>query len=377
MPDAAAIRRAFDGVDDLTVGLEEEVLLYDPQSHELAPRAAELLGRLDGDPRFKLELPAAQLELLTPPASSVRDAAAVLRDGRRVLTECGEGLARVVGCGAPPVGPLEGELNAGDRYARITDDYRVIARRQLVCALQVHVAVRGAGRALAVYNRLRSLLPQFAALAANAPYQAGADTGMASIRPTISSMLPRQGVPPAIASWEQFAEELRWGARVGAVPEPRRWWWELRPHPEFGTLEVRVADTQLRPRDTAAVAAFVHCAVAWLAARHDAGEAMPPDPGWRIAENRWSAARDGVEGSMADLGSGALAETRAELARLLDTVAPFAAALGCGDELTDARRLCEINGAMRQRAFVAEHGIDRLPEWLAGEFAAGGGASSA
>ena len=144
-----------------------------------------------------------------------------------------------------------------------------MARRQLVCALQVHVAVGGADRSLAVYNALRPWLPAIAALAANAPYHDGRDTGMASIRPKISELLPRQGIPPAISSWDAFADALRWGVASGAMPVPGRWWWELRPHPAYGTLEVRVPDAQATVADAAAVTALVVCLVAWLAERHD------------------------------------------------------------------------------------------------------------
>ena len=96
----------------------------------------------------------------------------------------------------------------------------------------------GHARTLAVYNALRSHLPELAALAANAPYYAGRDTGLASVRPKICDLLPRQGVPPAIPSWDAYVSALRWGAAAGALPEPGRWWWELRPHPDHGTLEL-------------------------------------------------------------------------------------------------------------------------------------------
>lgn len=366
--DSEALRAAFDGVADMTVGLEEEVLLVDRARRTPAPCATELLDRLPGE-RFKLELPAAQLEILTPPLSSVGEAAALLAEGRRALVEQAGGLLGAIGCGAAPTGDIEGELNAGERYEQIVGDYRAIARRQLVCALQVHVAVRGADRALDVYNALRSYLPCIAALAANAPFHAGRDTGMASIRPPICTMLPRQGVPPRIASWESYVGDLRWGATAGSVLEARRWWWELRPHPGFGTLEVRVADAQITPADTAAVAAFVHCLVGWLAARFDAGEVLDSDPAWRIAENRWSACRDGVEGSLADLTTGETVPTRTRLEQLLADLGPVADRLGVARQLQAAASLCEANGAIRQRAVAAEHGVQALVDWLAQQFA--------
>jgi carboxylate-amine ligase len=131
------------------------------------------------------------------------------------------------------------------------------------------------------------------------------------------------------------------------VPEPRRWWWELRPHSSYGTLEVRVPDSQARLVDAWAVAAVVRSLTAWLAARHDGGDLPPPVASWRIEENRWWALRDGVEGSLADLASGQQVSTRERLLELLETLAPF----GEGDEgLVHARSLVECNGAMRQRA---------------------------
>jgi carboxylate-amine ligase len=218
-----------------------------------------------------------------------------------------------------------------------------------VCAFLVNVAVGGAERSLAVYNALRSWLPEIAALAANAPFYAGVDTGLASARPKVSELLPRQGVPPVIPSWDAFAETLRWGFASGAVPEPRRWWWELRPHPAFGTLEVRVPDSQARLADAEAIAAVVLALTAWLAARWDAGALPEPAPTWRIEENRWAACRDGVEGTFADLSSGDREPVRARLLALLEAVSAAGAPLGCGPGLQRARALVERNEAMRQR----------------------------
>ena len=268
---AAALRDAFDAPEPLTVGLEEELMLLDPESLELAPRAAEVLDRLDGDTRFKPELPAAHLEIVTPPLPDVGAAITTLAGGRRRLQEAAEGLVRPAGAGVHPFSPAEGPLNEGERYDRIRAEYGRVAERQLVCALQVHVALGGADRTLAVYNALRGYLPELAALAANAPIFQSRDTGLASVRPKISETLPRQGVPPPIESWEAFAEELGWGAASGAVPEPGLWWWELRPHPVFGTLELRVPDTQTTLAEAEGVAGFAHALVGRLAERHDAG----------------------------------------------------------------------------------------------------------
>lgn len=371
LPTAAQLRRRFERAGALTVGVEEEAMLLDPGSLDLAPCAMDVLDRLAGDVRFTSELPAAQLEIATAPAASAVDAVAQLADARRALARAAAGIARPAVAGMHPFAPPVGELTGGPRYDRLAAEYGPIARRQLVASLQVHVAVGGARRSLAVYNALRSYLPELAALAANAPLAAGVDSGLASVRPTVCTLLPRQGVPPILASWEQLADELRWGAAAGALPSAGMWWWELRPHPAFGTLELRVPDAQTTVREAGAVIAVAHALVATLAARWDAGEPLPVARSWRIEQNRWSALRYGLDGTLADLATGAPTPTRERLAALVDEVAPAARRLGAAALLDDARALIAANGALRQRAVAAERGPVAVAAWLADRFLAG------
>jgi glutamate---cysteine ligase / carboxylate-amine ligase len=360
--DAPALESIFDAPEPLTVGLEEEVMLLDPETLDLAPVAPALLARLEGDPRFKGELPASQIEIVTEPAASVADAVAALAKGRADLAAASHGLALPAAAGVHPFAAPEGELTASSRYDAIRAEYGPIASRQLVAALQIHVAIGDASRTLDVYNGLRERLPEIAALAANARCYGRRDTGFASVRPKVAELLPRQGMPPRISSWEEFAAELAWGRTAGAVPEPRLWWWELRPNPAFGTLEVRVPDAQSTIADAAGVTAFVHGLVSWLSAGEPESRAAPT---WRIEENRWSAARHGVEGTMADLQTGEPEPTRARLRRLLDEVAARDTA---GEELREAHRLVDRNGSVRQRELAAERGIEGLASWLAEHF---------
>jgi carboxylate-amine ligase len=362
------MREAFDAAAPYTVGLEDEVMLLDPETLHLVPRAKQVLAYVGEDPRFKLEFPASQLEILTSPVADVPAAAAALLQGRRDLLRAADGRVRFAAAGFHPFSPALGELNDTQRYAHARSEYGSVAARQLVCALQVHVSVGSADRALAVYNALRAHLPALAALAANAPFYEGGDTGFASVRPKIGELLPRQGVPPAIESWESYADALRWGVAAGVLPDQSAWWWELRLHPAFGTLELRVPDGQTTVADAAAVATVAQALVAWLGGRHDAGEDLAPAPSWRIEENRWSACRHGVEGAMADLRTGARRPTREVLRTLLDTLAPIAAELGGAAQLDRARDLVEVNGAMAQRGIAASGGMPGLGEWLAARF---------
>jgi carboxylate-amine ligase len=180
---------------------------------------------------------------------------------------------------------------------------------------------------------------------------------MASIRPKISELLPRQGVPPAIASFEDYAAALDWAAASGVAPEPRMWWWELRLHPVHGTIEIRVPDQQTTAAESVAVAELARGLVLDLARRHDAGEALAVHPSWRIAENRWSAGRHGLDGTLADLDSGERIATR-------ERVIALAERCGAGRALAMARE----NGAMRQRAWAAEAGVEGATRELASRF---------
>ena len=339
------MREAFEAPSAATVGLEEELMLLDAETLDLAPHAPEVVDALGGDPRFKLEMPAAQLEIVTAPHPTVAAAARELAEARAALARAVEGRFRVAGAGAHPFAAGHGPLNPGPRYDAIGAEYAAVARRQLVFGLHVHVAIRGADRALAVYNALRSHLPALAALAANAPFYEGRDSGLASVRSRISGLLPRQGVPPAFASFEAYQDALRWCG----FDDARQWWWELRLHPLLGTVEVRVPDTQATIEDTAAVATAVHALVTGLAARYDAGERLPVADAWRIDQNRWSACRHGLDGTMRDLETGDLRPTRHVVAALLGEVP-------------------DLDGAARQREVAASLGLRGLVGWLADRF---------
>lgn len=366
-PDTETLRSLFEHSRPLTFGAEEEVMVLDPQTLDLAPCAAELLdGAAHGG--VKLELPASQLEIVTEPRNDVGQLVEDLYRGRVRLSEAVAGRARLAAAGTHPFTAAEGKLNSGRRYERMEREYGAIARRQLVCGLHVHVGLGGAARVLAVYNAMRALLPELAALGANAPLHAGRDCGLASVRPFIAGMLPRQGVPPSYRSWEELAADLEWGARAGRLEQVRGWWWELRIHAELGTLEVRVPDAQSTVDDAAAIVATVCALVLWLAELHDARELSEAAPSWRIAENRWSAARHGVGGQMIDLQTGELTATRERLHALLDRLEPFAACLGAAEHLHHAHRLADLGGADRQRGIFAEHGPRGLVSYLAERF---------
>jgi carboxylate-amine ligase len=355
---ADTLRARFDAPDELGIGIEEELFLLDPETLDLAPHAREVVEATAGDPRFKLELPAAQLEIVTPPCPDLASAVASLAAARRDLARAAEPYGVLMTAGTHPFTDELGVLTDDPRYVRTLTEYGERARRQLVSGLHLHVSLGGAERTLAVYNALRAHLPELAALAANAPLHAGRDTGLASIRPTIAVQLQRQGVPPHIPSWEWFADALSWGEASDTVPDPRRWWFELRLHTTYGTLELRAPDAQSSIDDVHGVAALAHGLIGWLATRHDAGEELAVADTWRIDENRWAAMRSGVEGTLADLATGERRPTRELLLERIEQTGADA-----------ARPLVEANGALRQRAIAADSGVRGVAEWLVSRYA--------
>jgi carboxylate-amine ligase len=359
--DAAGVRAAFEDLPPFTVGLEEEILLVDPRTFEPAPVADRVLGRAQPAAAIKPELPASQVELVSTPRGSVAEAIDELRGARHALAAAADGIARPIAAALHPTAPEHTALAGTDRAADLSARYGPVAAQQLVAALQVHVAVGSADATLAVYNALRGHLPELAALAAAAPFHAGRDTGLASARPLVCGHLPRQGVPPAIDSWDDHAADLAWGAAGGAVAEPGWWWWELRPHVRYGTLEVRVPDVQPTLGHADAVATTAHALVRHLARRHADGEELGRPATWRIAENRFDSLHRGVEGEQIDLDTGDRRPTRRCLHDLLDRIEPDA--VGC---LDGARALVESNAAIDLR----RAGLDGAARWLADTFLA-------
>ena len=278
----------------------------------------EVLAALDGDARFKLELPASQIEMSRRPAETVAEAIAPLARGARDLggRASPAGLRRAAAGVHPFAARSRASSTAAPRYDVTRRARRRSPRRQLVFALQVHVAVGGAERALAVHNALRSYLPELAALAANAPFYAGRDSGMASVRPPIARTLPRQGIPPALESWARLRADLRWGARPAACPSPASGGGSCARTPPSGRSRCACPTPRATVADAAAVAAVVHCA-------GGVGCASASTPARASSRRRRGGSRrtagrprrHGVEGELADLVTGERVPARERLLR--------------------------------------------------------------
>ena len=359
-----ALAVAFDHPEPFTIGVEEELLLVDPVRLELVPAVDDVLELLGRDDRYARELRPSQLETVTRVCTTAADACRELTAARRDLVIALDGRYRVLASGTHPTSLPWGQITDGDRYRQIADEYPWAARRSLACGLHIHVAVSGADRALGVYNALRSYLPELAAVGANSAFFEGRDTGMSSVRPKLNEAFPRSGIPPAFAGWDELVRFVEWGRRGGLFPDATHLWWELRPHPVHGTLEIRVVDTQTRLKDAAAIVALVQALVVRLVEQHDAGEPLPVHETHRIAENSWRAHRHGVRGWVVDLDTGVQEPMRDRIARLVAELEPYAERYGALDHLTDVRGLLVDNGSDRQRYVQEREGVDGLVRWL-------------
>jgi carboxylate-amine ligase len=364
------MRATFDAVPSFTVGAEEELLLVHPSTGMPMPAIELALALFDGDPRVVAEFRATQVEIVSPVCVAVADVARELASTRRLLSSRLAPNARALAVGAHPTAADPGPISERPRYAAIAEAYPWAARHMLTSGLHVHVAVGGADRALAVHNAMRSYLPEIIALGANSPFHAGADTGLATVRTLLNRTLPRFGAPPAFATWSEFADFLAWGERSSTIPDLGCLWWDMRLHPGTGTLEIRAADVQTRVADSAALIALIQCLAYDLAGRYDEGELLPVHDRDRIGEAMSMAARDGLAGSLPDLGQGELSPTSERVLALADRLRPAAWALGCVTELEHVEALVlDGGGARRQREIAALSGIDGLVFRLSSETA--------
>jgi carboxylate-amine ligase len=376
VPTRSPLRRPFDAVSDLTVGAEEELLLLDPGSLEPAAASGWLLAELGESRMHRPELWSAQVELVTDVGDSPAAVTGDLRGARTRLAEVAAGRLRIAGLGTHPLALPAETFSPGDRYAQIVEQHRLGARLgALASGLHVHVAVHGADRALAVYNAMRGYAPLFTALAANAPFIAGQDTGLATVRPTLADALPRQGVGPHLPAWSDLEELVEWGRRTGAIPDPAKLWWECRLNLRLGTIEMRAPDAQSSLDDDHALIALAHALVADLCERLDGGERLPAHDTLRIQENRWRAMRFGMDAELIDLDTDRPVPAPDAVARLLDRVARHGTpeslahvrALAARDEPGEQRRVARLHGpagivARAADSAEAELGLAAVPD---------------
>jgi glutamate---cysteine ligase / carboxylate-amine ligase len=363
-----------------TVGIEEEVMLLSPESWMLSSRCEEVLAALPPEvaARARAETHGSALELASSPHATVAAAVAELAALRHGLAGTLDALGlRAAVAGTHPTARWEHiQVSPGARYQYLHSSMRELASREPTFGLHVHVAVPDPEAAVRALNALRVHLPVLLALSGNSPFWQGRDSGLASARTPAFQCFPRVGMPRRFRDWPDYAEAVDVMLRCDAIPEPTFLWWDARLQPRFGTLEVRIMDAQTRLEDTAALAAFVQCLVrreALAPAREHAAAEAPEV----LDENRFIAARDGMEALFVDPPAWGRRSVGDALATLVHACAPHARALDCVHELAEVARLAEATGADRQREAAAEAGsLEGLVRALSEEFVVGSALTS-
>jgi carboxylate-amine ligase len=337
-----------------TLGVEEELQLLNSESGELSSRYEEVFSNAArGDSRIRSELMQSTVEVATSPANTVAEAIAEACELRRMLRDEAEARGYVVAsAGTHPFSRWEHqEITDKPRYAELIDALQWTAEQQLIFGLHIHVGLDSPQQAIAVANALRTWLPELLAVSANSPFWHGRDTGLASTRSKIFDTMPRSGLPPAFASFEEFELLVERGVRTGSFEDYTYIWWDLRPHPRLGTIEIRICDAQTRIESVAALVALVQSLVATLADRYDREGALEIQPVTLVAENKWRAARHGLEAQLVDLCRDEERPARDALLALVELAEPAARRLGCADELALVEPLlARGDGAAEQRA---------------------------
>jgi carboxylate-amine ligase len=352
-----------------SLGVEEEFQLLHEESYELVSRFDEVAEAAAHERRIKAELLQSVVEVATHVAGSVEEAIEDARGLRATLRDAAaERGAVIAGAGTHPFSRWEHQdVTDHARYRALMEEMRWVAEREVIFGLHVHVGVGSADEAIAVSNGLRTWLPELLALSANSPFWLGRDTGLASTRTKIFETFPRTGLPPSFGSFEEFELLVERAVKSGSFPDYTYIWWDARPHPKLGTLEVRIPDAQTRLENVTAIVALVQSVVATLADRFERGERPQVQPITLIAENKWRAARDGLNGKLIDLERDEERPAHEAVLALVERAEPAAARLGCREELAEVERVVERGtGADEQRDVYEEtNSLLAVAQWLA------------
>lgn len=340
-----------------TIGVEEELMLLNRHGFTLANRIEAVMPRL---PEWILaqtsdETHDSAVEICTKVERRVSAAVSQLREMRSQLAETLRGLELAgAGSGTHPFAIWqEVSVTDGDRHRFVHGSMRALARREPTFALHLHVGLPDADTAIRVYDAMRTHLPLLLALSANSPYWQGRDTGLASARTPLFQAFPRVGIPRAFRDYSRYVESVDRLVRTAAVPDPSFLWWDVRPRPRTGTIEIRAMDAQSRVEDVARLIALTQCLVKAEAEEGIASE-RAIDAQEAIEENRFLAARDGARAELIDVDRDQRRPLPELLEEMLARLAPHATDLGCEAELTATRDLIADPPADRQRQLLED-----------------------
>jgi glutamate---cysteine ligase / carboxylate-amine ligase len=355
MVEMPRVREVFEASTDFTVGLEEEFAILDPRTLSLDQRFEELRAAAQDDPVLAEsvagELIKSEIEIRSGRGENFADAVAKQREARSRLFALAARYDALLGTtGTHPWSPWqEQEIIDTEHYRGVQEALQYVAWRNNTFSLHVHVGVNGAERAIRVCDRLRAVMPELLAISANSPFLDGRHSGLHSARSQIfTKSFPRCGIPDAFGRWQAYADYIDFLVRTNSIIEFTQVWWSVRPHPSYGTVEMRICDAQTSADDSTALAGLITACIAQAAFDHDEGVPFEDPPGRMIEENFWRAIRHGLDGKLIDLDRAEEYPAAAALDRLLAWTAPARGVLGIDPGLP------EQNGAQRQKRALAE-----------------------
>lgn len=342
-----------------SLGIEVELELVDAPTGQLASAASDILAELGRDhpggehPKAKHELFECTVEMITGVCDTVAEARSDLEATLAEVQSAASARGLAVLCsGTHPYSVwADQQVSPNPRYARLIEEMQWMAKRLQIFGVHVHVGVRSPEKAVAIANALAGYIPHFLALSASSPYWEGRDTGLASCRSKVFEGLPTAGLPAPIENWADFERFMETLVSSAAISTVREVWWDIRPHPDFGTVELRMCDGLPTLSEVSAVAALAQSLVAWLDGLDDRGYTLPRHRDWVLRQNKWRAGRHGLDTELLADESGRLEPARQAIADLVEEVAPTAHRLGCDDELAFVGTMLEVGPSyVRQRA---------------------------
>ncbi|MGH2821098.1 MAG: glutamate--cysteine ligase, partial [Actinomycetota bacterium] len=343
-----------------TLGVEIEVEVVDEAGALATDTAAtKILAKLGDEPGFKHELLECTIEVITDVCPTVGE---VRRDlGAKVerLIEVADDLGyRILCTGTHPFSSWTDQTVSPDpRYHRLIESCQWTARRLLIFGVHTHVGLRSGEEAIAVGNSVATFIPHFLALSSSSPYWQGRDTGLASTRSKIFESLPTAGLPYYMKNWGEFQRFMRTLVGAGTIRSIREVWWDIRPHPGFGTLELRICDGIPSMDEICAITALSQALVVWLSGRYQHGLPLPEHQAWTIRDNKWRASRYGLDAEIIRDEEGNLIKLRRSIGDLVEQLEPTAERLGCAEDLRRINSLLERGtSSTRQREVYALEG---------------------
>lgn len=373
-------------VTQSSIGVEWELSLVDTQTRALVSAATDVLGDIcppgkSSHPRAKPEMMQHTVEIITDVCGTVNEAANDLAQTLdEVQAAAGKRGLSLMSSGVHPFSTWWDQkvTDTNPRYQIMMERQEWGARRVQILGVHVHVGIKEPRMVIPILNAIREYLPHMLALSASSPYFHGRDTGMSSARASIFEGMSTAGLPPVLRDWAEYESVVETYFASGSIADMRQIWWDARPHPDFGTIELRICDGMATLDEISALTALTQCLVDRYTQLLKKGYTLPVPKSWIAKENKWRAARFGLDADFLVDDAGTLVSARDAISELVDDLMPTADRLSCAAELAGVERILAVGASyQRQRAVakacggdltrVVDHLIaemrDGLPKW--------------